>query len=197
VLLGPTAEDLDDRTAAQTTEAGLAFLLDHGRRILPALLDEEVTATYAGLRAATEHSDYCYQVFAEHRYVRVGGIRSTGISSSLAIAEQVVHDLSDAGERLREQTDSVVWSMPTLAEDAVRPYQDDERIARDPAYGDIVCHCERVTRGEIRDALASPIPPVDVDGLKRRTRTLMGRCQGFYCGARVAALVPREPAGHG
>ncbi len=197
VLLGPTAEDLDDRTATQTTGSGLAFLLEHGQRILPALLDEEVTATYAGIRAATEHSDYCYEVFAEHRYVRVGGIRSTGVSSALAIAEKVVHDLSDAGERLQEPPDSVVWTMPSLAEDAVRPYLDDARIARDPAYGEIVCHCERVTRGEIRDALASPIPPVDVDGLKRRTRTLMGRCQGFYCGARVVGLLEQGAANHG
>jgi glycerol-3-phosphate dehydrogenase len=59
----------------------------------------------------------------------------------------------------------------------------------DPDYGRIVCFCERVTRGEIRDALAATVPAVDLDGLRRRTRVLMGRCQGFFCGAEVRALL--------
>jgi glycerol-3-phosphate dehydrogenase len=63
------------------------------------------------------------------------------------------------------------------------------RIAGDAEYGRIVCFCERVTRGEIRDAATSPVPAVDLDGLRRRTRALMGRCQGFYCGAEVPALL--------
>jgi glycerol-3-phosphate dehydrogenase len=66
---------------------------------------------------------------------------------------------------------------------------DQQLIAENPDYGRIVCFCERATRGEILDALAAPIPPVDLDGLRRRTRVLMGRCQGFFCGARVAALL--------
>ena len=78
---------------------------------------------------------------------------------------------------------------PTSARRATRPYQDAGRIAADPEYGRIVCHCERVTRGEIRDALASTVPPADLDGLRRRTRALNGRCQGFYCAATVAALM--------
>ena len=79
--------------------------------------------------------------------------------------------------------------MPNLGEASSRPYAQAERIAADPEYGRIVCFCERVTRGEIRDALASPVPPVDADGLRRRTRALMGRCQGFFCGARVEELL--------
>jgi glycerol-3-phosphate dehydrogenase len=81
--------------------------------------------------------------------------------------------------------------MPNLGEAFPRPYAEPERIAADPEYGRVVCFCERVTRGEVRDALASPIPPVDLDGLRRRTRVLMGRCQGFACGANVAALLER------
>ena len=67
----------------------------------------------------------------------------------------------------------------------MRPYQDGSRIAADPEYGRIVCFCERVTAGEIRDAFQTPIPPVDFDGLRRRTRALNGRCQGFYCSAAI------------
>jgi glycerol-3-phosphate dehydrogenase len=78
--------------------------------------------------------------------------------------------------------------MPYIGEAGRRPYQDAERIAADPAYGQIVCHCERVTRGEIRDALASPVPPADLGGLRRRTRAMNGRCQGFFCAATVSRL---------
>jgi NAD(P)H-nitrite reductase large subunit len=79
--------------------------------------------------------------------------------------------------------------MPYIGQAGTRPYQDAARIAADPEYGRIVCHCERVTRGEIRDALAGPLPPADLDGLRRRTRVLNGRCQGFYCAATVAQLL--------
>jgi glycerol-3-phosphate dehydrogenase len=79
--------------------------------------------------------------------------------------------------------------MPCIGEAGLRPYQDAERIAADPEYGRIVCYCERVTSGEIRDALASTLPPADLDGLRRRTRATNGRCQDFYCGAEVARLL--------
>ena len=85
--------------------------------------------------------------------------------------------------------------MPNSGEFGIRPHQDAELIGRDSEYGRIVCFCERVSRGEVRDALGSPIPPVDADGLRRRTRALMGRCQGFFCGAEIAAeLSETEPA---
>ena len=191
VLLGPTAEDVEDRTDTRVTSEGMDFLLRHGRRIMPELLDFEVTATYAGLRAATEHSDYCYAVF--ERYVRVAGIRSTGISSCLALAEQVCGDLAEAGLATTPLTTPRTIRLPNLAEERVRPYADAQLIADDPAYGDLVCLCERVSAGELRDALASAIPPRDTDGLRRRTRALAGRCQGFHCGARVTAALAGRP----
>lgn len=76
-----------------------------------------------------------------------------------------------------------------VGEAFVRPYQDAERIAHDPEYGHIVCFCERVTAGEIRDAFASTIPPTTLGGLRRRTRVMNGRCQGFFCGAEVEHLL--------
>ena len=82
--------------------------------------------------------------------------------------------------------------MPNIGEFGTRPYQDGELIGRDPDYGRIVCFCERVTRGEIDAALDSPIPPADADGLRRRTRALMGRCQGFFCGAEIAAALEAD-----
>jgi glycerol-3-phosphate dehydrogenase len=192
VLLGPTADDLTDRGDTATTARGLSGLLDAGRSILPALLDEEVTATYAGLRAATQHRDYQIRVDRKLRYACVAGIRSTGLSASLGIAQYVVDQLGEAGLPLAARSGGSSGEpplMPYLGQTGIRPFQDPARIAKDPAYGQIVCHCERVTAGEIRDALAAVIPPADADGLRRRTRVLNGRCQGFYCGAAVGKLM--------
>ncbi|WP_405801271.1 NAD(P)/FAD-dependent oxidoreductase [Streptomyces sp. NBC_01506] len=188
VMLGPTAEDLDDKRATGSTAEGLAFLVDKGRRIMPDLLEEEVTAVYAGLRAATEHDDYVIRSHPQQRYVTVGGIRSTGLTASMAIAAHVVGLLDEAGARTGTATDLVPLTMPNLGEAYPRPYERADLIAADPAYGELVCHCERVSRGEIRDALAADIPPSSPEGLRRRTRALGGRCQGFYCGAAVRAL---------
>jgi glycerol-3-phosphate dehydrogenase len=196
VLLGPTAQDVTDRSEVATTADGLQSLLAAGQRILPGLADEEVTSAYAGLRAATEHADY--QVYADggRRYACAGGIRSTGLSASLGIAEHVAGLLAEAGLRLvpRPGPAPVPPAMPYIGEAGPRPYQDAARIAADPAYGEIVCHCERVSRGEIRDALASSVPPADLGGLRRRTRAGNGRCQGFYCAATVSRLMA-EAAG--
>lgn len=189
VVLGPTAEDIDDKRGTGSTPAGLAGLVEQGKRLLPALVGEEVTAIYVGLRAATEHDDYQIRFHPAERYVCVGGIRSTGLTASMAIAEYVLEGLRHAGLRLEGRTDHRAVHMPNLSERTERPYQSAATIAGDAAYGEIVCHCERVTRGEIRDALSSVIPAQTLDGLRRRTRALLGRCQGFYCGATVAALV--------
>ncbi|MEO7438633.1 MAG: FAD-dependent oxidoreductase, partial [Candidatus Binatia bacterium] len=189
VVLGPTAEDIEDKQATASTPAGLARLVAQGRRLVPALVDEEVTAVYVGLRAATEHADYQIRFHPSERYVCVGGIRSTGLTASMAIAEYVVEGLHDAGLGREVREDYGHVRMPNIGEQGERPYQTVAAIAGDPAYGEIVCHCERVTRGEIRDALASLVPARTVDGIRRRTRALLGRCQGFYCGATVAAAL--------
>jgi glycerol-3-phosphate dehydrogenase len=180
VMLGPTADDIDDKGATGSTRAGLDALLAKGRRILPALLEEEVTAVYAGLRAATEHSDYQLSAHSDARYVCLGGIRSTGLTSSMALGEEAVALLGRAG--LEMATPQHEWTpvrRTSLGEADERPYQ---------RGGTIVCHCERVTRDEIVAAITEPIPATDIDGLRRRTRAIAGRCQGFACAAEVCSL---------
>jgi glycerol-3-phosphate dehydrogenase len=111
------------------------------------------------------------------------------LSASLGIAEYLAGQLGAAGLKLTARDTAGPPVMPYLGQAGPRPYQDAARIAADPAYGQIVCHCERVTLGEIRDALASPVPPADLGGLRRRTRAVNGRCQGFYCAAAVSRLL--------
>lgn len=188
-MLGPTAEDMTDREDTATTEAGFEFLLEKGRKIIPELLDEEVTAAYAGLRAAHNLSDYLIEVDAGQRYVIAAGIRSTGLTSAMAVSEYIIELLADSDLDLSPRADLPAPPvMPPLGEHMDRPYRDDALIETDPAYGEIVCFCERVTKGEIRDAMASTIPPATLSGLRRRTRAMNGRCQGFFCGAEVAAM---------
>jgi glycerol-3-phosphate dehydrogenase len=192
LLLGPTADDIRSKEDRATTATGLAALMRDGERIVPGLAEHEVTATYVGLRAATADRDYQLHIEPERRYACAGGIRSTGVSASMAIAERIREGLAGAGLRLAQAPRESRLQMPNIGELAARPYQRGELIAGDPDFGRIVCFCERVTRGELRAATDGPIPPADLDGLRRRTRALMGRCQGFFCGADVASILAQE-----
>ena len=181
VMLGPTADDIEDKSATGSTREGMDRLLAQGRRILPTLVEEEVTAVYAGLRSATEHRDYVIELHADQRYLCLGGIRSTGLTASMAIAEEAVNRLAEAGLTLEPKPpdELVAVHLTSLGEAGPRPYQHG---------GTIVCHCERVTGEEITAACAAAVPAVDLDGVRRRTRALTGRCQGFYCSAAVLQL---------
>ena len=192
VLLGPTAEDLPDKTATNTSANGLQKLLEKGKTILPQLLEEEVTATYAGLRAATKYSDYQISLNAEQRYLCVGGIRSTGISGCLGIAEYVLDLLKEGRLELKAKPEFKKIKMPNIGEAFTRPHQNAEMIAQNSDYGKIICHCERVTLGELKDAVTSPIPAQSLDALRRRTRAMQGRCQGFNCHAALVKTVDKQ-----
>lgn len=188
LMVGPTAEDIEDKAGTQSTPAGTRALLEKGKTLVPALIDEEVTAVYAGLRAATEHSDYQISLHEKDRYICAGGIRSTGLSASMAIAEHVCELLVQADLELKPKAHFETVRLPNIGEAFVRPYRDAEAIASNPDYGRVVCYCERVTAGEMLDAAKSVIPARSLDGLRRRTRASMGRCQGFYCAAKVLEL---------
>ena len=191
VLLGPTAVDVADKDDRSTTREGLDLLRARAEQILPPLVREEVTATYAGVRAATESSDYQIHCDPPQRYLCLGGIRSTGLSASLGIAEHALGLLAGSMALVPKPARTRV-RMPPVGESMLRPHEDASLVARDADYGRIVCHCERVTLGEIRDAMRAPIPARSLDGLRRRTRALQGRCQGFYCLARLVSLLAQE-----
>ncbi len=190
LLVGPTADDLGDRRATATTELGIERLSATGLRLVPELTAHEITASYAGLRAATESRDYQIHLHPGEGYVCVGGIRSTGLTASMAIAEHVAELLVADGcveaGRLRGAEPP---AMPPLGEGQQRPALDPVRIAENPSYGRILCHCEQVSAGELHDACRGPLGARSLGGLRRRTRAMNGRCQSFYCGASVLALL--------
>jgi glycerol-3-phosphate dehydrogenase len=197
VLVGPTAEEQDDRDTAAIDTATLKMLARRAAEIVPGLADHPVTATYAGLRPATQFKDYQIEPLAERQWITVGGIRSTGLTGALGIGAHVRRLYERNFAPLKDITNPVWTPVPNLSENRPRPYQQG-------GSGEIVCHCEAATRGEIEAALAGPLPATDFGGLKRRTRCTMGRCQGFYCTWRIAQiaaghidipLAPRDVAG--
>ncbi len=192
VLLGPTADNIRDKSDTSTTAEGLEMIVHRAKHVMPKLLNVPITTTYAGLRAASEHSDY--QLFFEPQcsYICVGGIRSTGLSSSLGIAEMVCENLSDFGIKLERKEQWSPQKMPNIAEAFQRPSQSPERIKEHSGYGRIVCHCEQVSAREIELACEGPLPAKTLDGVRRRTRALLGRCQGFYCLANIVELCTKR-----
>ena len=181
LLVGPTAEEQESRSIAATDAETLADLRRKGIEMLPALADCEVAATYAGLRPATEYSDFQIRHHAAQNYVSVGGIRSTGLSAALGIARHVAALLPDDAHSAAPIENPVVPVVPRLSAYAPRDWET-------AGHGGIICHCELVTRREIEAALSGPMPPTTLQGLKRRTRVGMGRCQGFNCTAALASL---------
>lgn len=193
VIVGPTAEEVDDRDDRATTPEGIAQLKAAMATMVPGLAAIPVNTTYAGMRPATNHSDYqIIPRFAEG-WLTVAGIRSTGFSGALGIAEHVVGLIVPDVFAARPKARLHSVRVPDLSEPSCRPWQDRGLIDSDPAYAEMLCHCERISVGEVRDALASPVPPQTLKGLKRRTRVMFGRCQGFYCGARVQSMFDERP----
>jgi len=181
VLVGPTAEEQDGRETAAVDRDTLKMLVRRAAEIVPGLANHAVTATYAGLRPATQFKDYQIEALAERQWITVGGIRSTGLTGALGIGA-LIRRLYERNFAPLEDIANPLWTpVPNLAEFLPRPYQRG-------GSGEIVCHCEAVTRGEIEAALTGPLPATDFGGLKRRTRCMMGHCQGFYCTWRIAQL---------
>ena len=131
-------------------------------------------------------------MYTEQKYLCVGGIRSTGVSAAMGIAEYAVELLRGAGLDLKLKGDFKPVKMPTIGQADIRPHQNAEMIAKYPQYAEMVCHCERVSRGELMDALNATIPATNLDGLRRRTRASQGRCQGFNCHAALTSVILRE-----
>ena len=181
LMVGPTAEEQESRTDTSTEADTLADLHAKGVEMLPALANCEVTAAYAGLRPATEFKDYQIQNHAAQNYISVGGIRSTGLSAALGIATHVADLLEGVS------LSGAPIEAPLIPEPG-RLSNFHPRDWESAGNEGIICHCELVTKREIEAALNGPIPPTTLQGLKRRTRVCMGRCQGFYCTGALSTL---------
>lgn len=191
LLLGPTAEEQADRLHAEINEEVMKDLINRGLRILPSLKNYSITAAFAGLRPATEEKDYRISHVPEKPWICVAGIRSTGLTAALGIAQYVEYIWRENYPDLFKVTSpkTVKWpKMPLLSEYSIHG----DRDFKKPGNGGIVCHCERVTEREIMATFDSDIPPECLAGLRRRTRAMMGRCNGFFCGHRITEMMANE-----
>jgi glycerol-3-phosphate dehydrogenase len=188
-LIGPTAEELDDRHAHQTTSDGLAEVILGVKKLVPSVDPRHVITQYAGLRAVREPGGYHLRVFPQiPGYVELSGIRSTGVSGSLAIARHAVRRLKESGL----ETEAAEFIETRKAIPPFRDLDNTERarlIKEDSRYGRVVCRCETVTEAEIVQAVLRTPGARDLDGIKRRVRAGLGRCQGGFCGTRLPMIL--------
>jgi glycerol-3-phosphate dehydrogenase len=193
LLIGPTAEDGDDLGDWATSADGLAAVRAGAQRLVPTLEVEQAITQYAGLRSVGSEGDYIIRpADGCPRLLHVAGIRSTGLSASPAIGEYVTELLHGQGLELPLRQAPL--------RDRVRPLQvraaDDATmaalLARDTAYGQIVCPCATVSAGEVRAAIRGPVPASTLDALKRRLWVMAGPCQGSMCIAALLELLAQE-----
>ena len=192
LLIGPTAEDIEDAEDTATTAQGLQNALETAQRTMPFLnLRSEIT-NFAGVRMHAQGDDFIIGPVAQcpHAYETLG-IESPGLSAAPAIARMLAEQIAEEEGLKRKET----WKPAPRRE---RPFNElsaeeqQQAIQANPMHGRIICRCEVVTEAEIRAAIARPVGARTIDGVKRRTRAGMGRCQGGFCSPRVAEILAEE-----
>ena len=192
LLLGPTAEDIDDPLDTATTASGLADILAKAGRTWAGLSTRTNITNFSGVRAHLPSDDFVVgPCDGCPGYFEAIGIESPGLSSAPAIGQDLAAMIADHLSLTRKEQVVPYPAVPVPFHD-MTPEQREQAIASDPAYGNIICRCEVVTEAEIRRAIRRPVGARSVDGVKRRTRAGMGRCQGGFCCPRVAAIISEE-----
>ena len=193
LLVGPTAIQVNSPENRDTTPEGLAMVNRLSRRTVPGLDLRQVITSFSGVRATEKGDDFVLKASEKTEgVIHAIGIDSPGLTCCVSIARYLVELLEKAGLITKEKLD---WNGQRPDPHAFRHMsfaEKDAFIKENPAYGKIVCRCETVTEGEILAAIRRNPQAVDVDGVKRRTRSGMGRCQGGFCGPYVMELLAKE-----
>ena len=190
LLLGPTATDIEDKEDKSVTSEGYAQIIGRAGDNVSAIPYGKVITSFCGLRAVGSTGDFIIKL--RDRVLTLGGIESPGLTSAPAIAEYVAELLKNDGLALEPKADYDPIHTPAHAFNYMSIEEKNEVIAKDPRYGRIVCRCEGITEGEIVAAIHANPKATDVDGIKRRTRSGMGRCQGGFCSPIVVGILARE-----
>lgn len=192
IIVGPTAIDIEDRDGTNTTAAGLEELISKAGISVDNLPIRQTITSFAGLRAHEDHHEF---VIGEAEdapgFVDCAGIESPGLTSAPAIGLTVAELLREK-LGLREKEDFIAARKGLLDPKSLTKEAYQALIRENPAYGQIICRCEQVTEGEIIDAIRRPLGARSLDGVKRRTRAGMGRCQAGFCSPRVMEILARE-----
>ncbi len=191
-LIGPTAIDIENKEGTNTTQEGIDELINKAGTTVKGLPIRQVITSFAGLRAHEDgHEFYIGELEDAKGFIDCAGIESPGLSSAPAIGKmvaEIVKDLTNAEENPNfVGTRKGILDPKTLSNE-----ERAELIKKDPAYGNIICRCEMITEGEIIDAIKRPLGAKSLDGVKRRTRAGMGRCQSGFCSPRTIEILARE-----
>ena len=191
LITGPTSVDIGEKTNKATTPEGLAHVMRETRENVDGVMYNQTITSFCGLRAVGSTGDFIINIPRE-RFVNVAGIESPSLSSAPAIAEYVIGLLKESGMTLEKDPtfDPIRAPMHAFREGSLE--EKNAIIKKDPAYGRIICRCETVTEGEILAAIRRNPKPRDLDGVKRRTRAQMGRCQGGFCSPYIVELLAQE-----
>ncbi|MBD7915956.1 NAD(P)/FAD-dependent oxidoreductase [Clostridium sp. Sa3CUN1] len=192
LIVGPNAEDIYDKDAVNTTSEGLDYVIETTKKTTENINFRESIRNFAGLRAIPDTGDF---IIGEDKdvkgFVDVAGMKSPGLSAAPAIAIEVVKILQIIGLS-NEENKNFNGNRKRIIFNELSRKEKEELIKKNPSYGKIVCRCENITEGEIVDAIKNSFGSITVDGVKRRCRPGMGRCQGGFCGPRVVEIIARE-----
>ena len=191
-IVGPTAIDIEDKEGTNTTTGGINELISKAGSTVRDLPIRQVITSFAGLRAHEEHHEFIIgEVEDAPNFIDCAGIESPGLSASPAIGKLV-------GDILKEK---MSLELNPSFNDRRKGVLDPKKLSKEvrinlikekPAYGNIICRCEGVSEGEILDAIHRPLGAKSLDGIKRRTRAGMGRCQAGFCTPRTMEILARE-----
>lgn len=191
LLIGPNAIEVTDKENIDTTEEGLQEIINGARKSVNNINTREIITSFSGVRATPDGRDFIINVPIKGA-VNAAGIESPGLTSAPAIASMVLDLLSSEGLKLNQKPDFISKRVRTKT---FAEMNEEEKIAalkENPLFGRIICRCEHVTEGDIISAIRGPLGPRTVDGVKRRLRAGMGRCQGGFCMPRVVEILSRE-----
>lgn len=192
ILVGPTAEDIEEKEGVNTTAAGLAYLEQKAGTTVKKLPLRQVITSFAGLRAHEDGHEFIIEEVEDAKgFIDCAGIESPGLSSIPAIGKRVakmIGNLSNA----KEKEDFIETRRGIVCVRELDYERRAELIKEFPAYGNIVCRCEMISEGEIVDAIHRPLGAKTLDGIKRRTRAGMGRCQSGFCSPKTIEILARE-----
>lgn len=192
LLVGPNAVDLEDKESLSTTSEGLSYIRKASIKTTNKINFRESIRNFSGLRATSDIDDFIIGEDSQVRgFIDIAGIKSPGLSSAPAIAEDVVKILLNSGLKLIKN-DSFTGARTNVRFTGLLSSEKNELIKKQPTYGRIICRCEEITEGEIIDAIKHSFGKITLDGVKRRCRPGMGRCQGGFCGPRVQEIIARE-----
>ncbi|HSW35336.1 MAG TPA: NAD(P)/FAD-dependent oxidoreductase [Candidatus Limnocylindrales bacterium] len=193
ILVGPDAKDIEDKTDLSTERERLEYIRETARKTSDKIPFEAIITSFAGLRATPSNGDFIIGESDKVKgFINVAGIESPGLSASPAIAAYVVEIIKEIAGGLEKNVNFNPHRREYIIFSELSSAEKSALIKKDPRYGRVVCRCEQVTEGEIVDVIHRKAGATTVDGVKRRARPGMGRCQGGFCSPRVIEVLARE-----